>query len=111
MDQIGDQRPKAYIREKMIGHVDAVIAVEQHEGTGDDKAAEISALASLLRHVREHGQREHHGRNGHIAAGPGFEAVIAAGEIRNHLPPIAKFTPRIIQRDQILIPRAGGKLF
>ena len=22
----------------MIGHVDAVIAIEQHEGTGDDKA-------------------------------------------------------------------------
>ena len=48
MDQIGDQRPKAYICEKMIGHVDAVIAVEQHEGTGDDKAAEISALTALL---------------------------------------------------------------
>ena len=28
MDQIRDQRPKAYIREKMIGHVDSVIAVE-----------------------------------------------------------------------------------
>ena len=36
MDQIGDQRPKAYIREKMIGHVDAVITIDQHEDAGDD---------------------------------------------------------------------------
>ena len=35
-NQIGDQRPKAYIREKMIGHVDAVITIDQHEDTGDD---------------------------------------------------------------------------
>ena len=48
MDQIGDQRSKAYIREKMIGHVNAVIPVERHEDTGDDKAAEISALTALL---------------------------------------------------------------
>ena len=60
MDQIGDQRPKAYIREKILGYVDAVIAIEQHEHTGGDKAAELSASVSLLRHIREHGQREHH---------------------------------------------------
>ena len=43
MDQIRDQRPKAYIREKMIGHVDAVIAIERHEGTGED-ARRVSVL-------------------------------------------------------------------
>ena len=45
IDKIGDKGAEAHIREEMIGHVDAVIAVEQHENTG---AKLIQCLFPLL---------------------------------------------------------------
>ena len=44
----------------MVGHVDAVVAVNYNEHTGYDEAAQIPSLAPLFRCVREHRQREHH---------------------------------------------------
>ena len=62
----GDQRPKAHIREKVVGHMDAVVAVEHHEHTGHDEAVQVSRLASPFRRVREHRQRKHHAGDAHI---------------------------------------------
>ena len=103
INEVGDQGPEAYICEEMAGHVDAVVAVNQNINTGGEEAEQILSRASLFRHIRKHREREHHTGNGHVAAGPGFEAVVATGEIRDHLPPAAELTHRVFQRDQVLM--------
>ena len=50
-DQICDQRSKTYVRKKVVGHVDAVVTVNQHKNTCNNKAAAIPSLTSVLRHI------------------------------------------------------------
>ena len=47
INQIGDQCPKAYICKEMIGHVNAVITIDQHIKTGGEKTKEIISVASV----------------------------------------------------------------
>ena len=94
----------------MVGHVDPVIAIDQDKHAGQNKGNQFFCVAALFHHVSQHRQGEHHAGNGHVAAGPGFEVIVAARQIRNHLPPVAEFAFRIFQRNQILVPRTGGHL-
>ena len=40
----------------MVGHVDTVVAVEQHEDTGDDKADDVLFSTPAFEYVRKHRQ-------------------------------------------------------
>ena len=110
IDKIGDQRAEAHVGEEMIGHMNAVVAIEQNENTGNDKRSHVFPRAALFPEVREHRQGEHHGSNGHIAAGPALKVIVTAREVRYHLPPLAELAFRVIQRDQIFIAGAGANL-
>ena len=94
----------------MIRHVNAVIAVDCHKQAGDDKGGRVLLCTPVLHYVREHRQGEHHAGNGHVSAGPAFEIIIAACQVRNHLPPVPVFRSGILQGDQILVAWAGCSL-
>ena len=47
---------------------------------------------------------------GHVAVRPRFEAVIAACEVGDHLPPAAELANRIVQSDQVFITGARSEL-
>ena len=61
IEEVSNKRTETNIREKMIGHVDAIVAVDQYKDTGHNKAAEIFPRGPFLRYVCKHRQREHHG--------------------------------------------------
>ena len=46
--EIGDQRAEANVGEEMVGHVDAVVSVDQHKHAGDDKGGRVLACAALF---------------------------------------------------------------
>ena len=83
--------------------MDAVIGIDQHEDAGCEKAYVIPSAALSSRYIRKHGKRKHHAGDGHVAARPRFEAVIAACEVGDHLPPAAELANRIVQSDQVFI--------
>ena len=56
IDAIRNQCSEADIGEEMVGHMDAVVAVEQHEDTGDDEAEHMLFSAPAFEYVRKHGQ-------------------------------------------------------
>ena len=103
IEQIGDQRPEADVRQEMICHMDAVIAVQQNERTGKAKCDPVFLFAAVPAYVRQHRQRKHHACDRHIPAGPAFEIIVAARQVWDHLPPVPVFRHGIIKCDQILI--------
>ena len=87
VQEIGDQCTEAYIGEKMVGHMNAVVAVKQYENAGKGKSDAVSLCAAVFQNVCQHWQRKHHAGDGHVTAGPAFKVVIASRQVRYHLPP------------------------
>ena len=110
IDKIGDKGAEAHIREEMIGHVDAVIAIEQHENTGSGKADPVPFSAPAFEHIHKHRQSKHHAGNSHVAAGPALEVIVAAGKVGHHLPPLPELAFRVIKRDKIFVTWTGAHL-
>ena len=73
--------------------MDSIVAVQNHESTRDAKRGPILSCAWFFHDTGQHGQTEHHGGDGHVAAGPGFESVIAPRQIRYYLPSISSTKP------------------
>ena len=53
VQEIGDQCTEAYIGEKMVGHMNAVVAVKQYENAGKGKSDAVSLCAAVFQKPRQ----------------------------------------------------------
>ena len=96
IDQVSEQCAKASICQKVVRHVDPVMAIQDYKKARYSKGDQIFPVAPFSRYIRKHGKAEHHSRYYHIAARPRLITVIASRKGRDHLPPVAELAYRII---------------
>ena len=95
----------------MICHVHAIITADQNKDTYQEESNQIFPGISVFHTVGQQRQGKQNTDNGHVAAGPALEAVIAAGQMGDHLPPVTVSGSGIVKRQKILWARTGTDLF
>ena len=75
----------------MICHVDAVVSVYNNKYTDEYESKYVFLITAIPKDIADHRQGKHHAGNSHIATWPALEVIIAASQIRHHLPPVSVF--------------------